>query len=420
MRKSVVEDIIVWLLYWPFWFLRILFLSSKAGELIHNGLIYSFGKLSAPQIEHERKYEMLKHATEKDGKMPSLWIRRVYLANPNYWKHTMKNIYCRRLCVGSIKRRRLARQGFVVPSRIVISLSNPDSGCNLSCQTCYAGAHSGGEMSLYLLEKILKEQEELGVYMVTLAGGEPFLYSGIWEVVKKFPKTTFFISTNATTLGEREIGWIRALGNIGLLIAIEGFEKETDEIRGKGVFEKVRKTMKACQDQGIVYVINITVTTKNFEVTLSDQFLQFLVDAGCFGISYCSYLPLGKNPKPEWQLSEDQYAELTKRGGEIFKRYPLFITIGRNGSGLVCQCDAARQNIHFLPDGRAEPCVFMQWADQRLNVATHSILEITSSYYFKKVRELTDLKIPGLIPCRFAVREIFEKILPEFGAQPSI
>jgi len=102
--------------------------------------------------------------------------------------------------------------------------------------TCYASGRKDVELPPEVFRKILVEQEGLGVYTVMISGGEPFLYPYLWEIMREFPNTTFSVATNGTLLNKEMVDEMANLGNICLVFSIEGFEEETDAVRGKGVF----------------------------------------------------------------------------------------------------------------------------------------------------------------------------------------
>lgn len=54
-------------------------------------------------------------------------------------------------------------------------LMDPTSRCNLRCTGCWAGEYKGDDLSLEVMDRVLTEAEELGIYFIVLSGGEPTL-----------------------------------------------------------------------------------------------------------------------------------------------------------------------------------------------------------------------------------------------------
>ena len=165
--REAISEIFVHLVYWLMCFFRVVFLSGKTGEKIHNLVYYSLGRLTATQPEHKRKFEMLWDGIIGKNTAFVEWQRRVYSSAPAFWKCSLKGVFARRLLVGSAWRRFLKWRGYFIPTRLIISLNSPKGGCNLHCKTCFANDGPVAEMPRALLEKILRDQEEIGVHMVT-------------------------------------------------------------------------------------------------------------------------------------------------------------------------------------------------------------------------------------------------------------
>lgn len=407
---------LLWFVVNPLYFLmlitRFLFLKSRVGQLTHNLLFYACGKLVATQPEHRRKYNLLLNGMLFKNKCVE-WQKVIYTSNPNCWKHFLKNVFAYRLIVGSVKRRYLSYKGHVVPSTIAVSLNMPGEGCNLSCKHCYAKGHEDLQMTLLLLEKIASEGENLGTFSILMLGGEPFLWPWIWEIFEKYPRTTFWVATNGTLLDRDKIRRISELGNVVPLISIEGFEKETDEMRGVGVFSKVMSAMRLCREYKLLFVVTVCVQKNNFHVVTTDQFVKMLAELRCICVNYSCYVPIGKDANKDWQISEKQSEILDEWGGHIVEHYPMFVSIGRNGTNRVSDCYAARQYIHILPDGKVEPCPFAHYSNPNLNFFKQSVLEVTGSEFFKSVRFINSLAVPGLTLCR--KNPLLEKYFKSLG-----
>jgi MoaA/NifB/PqqE/SkfB family radical SAM enzyme len=274
-------------------------------------------------------------------------------------------------------------------------------------------------MPIALFEKIIKEQEDLGIFTVFITGGEPLLYEGFWDITKKYRRTIFWTATNGTLITEKEVELMAETGNVVLNFNLDGFKKETDFMKGEGAFEKIREGIRKCQNAKLIYLATVTVSKHNFQTVASDKFIRMLVEYGFIGVNFSHYVPVGDDARPEWQISFEQSKRLDEWGKGIIKRFPIFVTIGRNGTDRVDGCFAANQYIHILPDGRIEPCPFAHWATGQ-NIKDSTILEIMDSAFIKTIREINKAGIPGLTPCRAqhikSLQEGFEKL----GAKSTI
>src|SRR5512133_1593273 len=72
-------------------------------------------------------------------------------------------------------RRRHENNGLLVPPVIIASIT---SRCNLACAGCYMHGRHGKpapEMSPAVLASVARQADELGVSVMVIAGGEPFV-----------------------------------------------------------------------------------------------------------------------------------------------------------------------------------------------------------------------------------------------------
>lgn len=419
MREIAINYFVVMPLYGIYRFLRILFLSSRIGALVHNVMFYFCGKVVATHPEHKRKFDLLWDAICGRNSF-NVWLKRVYRSHPNCWKHFLINIHVRRLVIGSIKRHILSWKGFHVPSTVSLSLNSPKEGCNLKCVHCYEMDHPEDIMPKDVARKIIAEQEKLGIYSMFILGGEAFHYDGILDLAEEFPNTAFWIATNGTLIDEMVVNRVAELGNVVLLFSIEGFKEETDAIRGEGVFEKVMQAIELCKIKKIFFIITATVTRDNFPVVASDRFVKMVVDSRCIGLNYSCYVPVGKSARPELQITDEQSEQLDAFCRDAVKKFPIFTTTGRNGTGRVSDCYAANQYIHILPSGKVEPCPFAHWIDDESNLKNNTILEVMNSRFFRGVRGMNSLGIQGLTSCRASRSNVLKEYFAQLGARPTV
>ncbi|RCW43486.1 radical SAM/SPASM domain-containing protein [Paenibacillus prosopidis] len=136
----------------------------------------------------------------------------------------------------------------VMPEVVAVKLTNR---CNLRCKHCYQWNESGYHHDMEQAEQNLDIDTEVFRRMLEetretksrlyLWGGEPLFHRNIEDILlmlENDPRETT-ICTNAYLIEKYEEALCRISPNLELLIAIEGFEKEHDLLRGKGSFSKV-------------------------------------------------------------------------------------------------------------------------------------------------------------------------------------
>jgi len=176
------------------------------------------------------------------------------------------------------KRDKLEETSFKAPWFFVIS---PTVACNLHCYGCYAHEYSRTQgLSYQTLDRILREAKELGIRFLTISGGEPFYYKDrktgqdILDLFEEHNDVFFQVYTNGTLLDDKKIERLAKLGNVAPSISVEGFKKETDERRGKGVWEKIEEARENLHQAGILEGFSITVTRENAKPEILRKVVQ--------------------------------------------------------------------------------------------------------------------------------------------------
>ncbi|MDP1629101.1 MAG: radical SAM protein, partial [bacterium] len=152
------------------------------------------------------------------------------------------------------------KYGFKPPALLALS---PTKLCNLKCLGCYSdsSAQSRQKLPFEIISRIIKEQKELwGSHFTVITGGEPFLYNDngktILNLAAEHPDTLFLVYTNGTLIDEEIAKRLTKLGNITPAISIEGFEKETDKRRGRGIHQKILRTFEYLRKSGVLFGIS--------------------------------------------------------------------------------------------------------------------------------------------------------------------
>ena len=152
------------------------------------------------------------------------------------------------------------KHGFKPPGFVTIS---PGKRCNLRCAGCYAGSSdaSAPALSFEVWDRMMEEKKKLwGSYFTVISGGEPLLYRSdgkdLFDIAKKHSDNFFLMYTNGTLIDEDMAGRLADAGNITPAISVEGFEKETDERRGKGVHKKILRAFANLRNVGVPFGIS--------------------------------------------------------------------------------------------------------------------------------------------------------------------
>jgi sulfatase maturation enzyme AslB (radical SAM superfamily) len=208
--------------------------------------------------------------------------------------------------------------GFNPPMFLLVS---PTGRCNLRCKGCYAESDPGNHASLDFdtFDRILTEKRELwGSHFTVISGGEPFLWRDhgrdLLDMVEKHDTDFFMVYTNSTLITEEVAARMAELGNITPAISVEGFEKETDARRGRGVYKKILTAFENLRTHGVPFGVSTTPTTNNWEVITSERFVDFYFEreGALYGWLF-QYMPIGRGQSLELMVKPEERVQMLKR-----------------------------------------------------------------------------------------------------------
>ncbi|NOW06638.1 radical SAM protein [Clostridium beijerinckii] len=283
--------------------------------------------------------------------------------------------------------------------------------CNLRCKTCYEWNEEGyhhnmtdqeqrQELDIDIFEKVINETKGIQSNLY-LWGGEPLVYSEFDKIsrILELENRIVAICTNGQLIHEKMDSILRLGEKLELLIAVDGFEEENDEIRGKGTFKKVLSNIKellSLRRKGVFKgkislhcVINEDMVHKLYD------FLEFFEELGidsivlCYPwyISECTSLKMDSfysenlgslnNHTPSWhafkyKLPIELYEKLLKERKRILDRtwklqvrfQPDLSEEGIHGflndkldeSLLKYNCYSVADRMEVLPNGYVSSC----------------------------------------------------------------
>jgi len=299
---------------------------------------------------------------------------------------------------------------FQVPKAILMS---PTMRCNLSCKGCYAGKYSVDEdLNFNTVDRIINEGKKMGVFFFVFIGGEPFAWPHLLKTCAKHNDCMFLIFTNGTLISERTTKIMKKLGNMIPAISIEGFEKETDERRGKNVYKRIHYTMSMLNQNKIPFGYSVTVMKKNANLVMSERFVDMMIDKGALMGWYFLYMPVGKNPDMNEMPTPLQRLQLLKQGKLIRQTKPLFFIDFWNDSPYAPGCIAGKYYLHITNKGDVEPCIYSHVAQD--NIKNKSLKEVLQSPFFRELRRRQPFNKNLFLPCMWidnpkVSRELYEK-----------
>jgi len=334
-------------------------------------------------------------------------------------QRSILNFIANILVKGEPPRQRFAREvGFDPPVLMVIS---PTMRCNLKCYGCYAGKYAKkDDLGLGTFERLLYEAEQMGIYFITISGGEPFILGeDLINILARHPQILFQIYTNGTLIDSAMAKRLSETGNIYPCISVEGFREETDARRGEGTFQKITAAMDDLREEGVVFGFSATATRENNELIVSEDFIDFYRGKGCLVGWYFHYVPVGKEPGVDFMPTAEQRVYRRDRLIKRRARHDILLADFWNDGPMVGGCLAGgRTYIHINSEGEVEPCVFAHFAVD--NIRDKPLRDILRSDFFTQIRNRQPFDDNLLRPCMIIdVPEVLREVVTICGAHPT-
>ena len=256
------------------------------------------------------------------------------------------------------------------PNFIVLS---PTQACNLNCTGCYASSdpHTSSKLPFHIVDKIVDEvRNKFHSRFVTISGGEPFMYKSegktLLDLFEKYDDVFFLVYTNGTLITPEVAERLGKSGNVTPAISVEGFEKETDARRGKGVHKKILQAFENLRNAGVPIGISVTATNENADLLMGDEFYDFYFDKQ--GVTYMwqfQLMPIGRSTHAfDMMVPPEKRVELYRKWEYLISEKQYCVADFWNSGVLVNGCIAyGRRGGYFYIDwnGNIMPCVFVPY-----------------------------------------------------------
>lgn len=318
--------------------------------------------------------------------------------NPKTMKLFVRNFGVNTVLVGIEKTRKVSRENQCnVPIAI---LMDPTTACNLNCKGCWAAEYDKTDnLSFELMDRIIIEGKDLGIYWYLYSGGEPTIRKNdLLKLAKKHQDCFFLAFTNGTLVDEEFAMALAEVGNFTLAISVEGFEAETDFRRGKGTYQKVINAMKLLKKHRVLFGISTCYHNKNTHVIGSDDFIDYMIEMGASYGWLFTYMPLGKDAIIELMSTPEQREFMFHQVRKFRETKSIFLIDFWNDGDYARGCIAGgRSYLHINANGDVEPCAFIHYSN--VNIKEVSLLESLKSPLFRQYNRKQPFNKNYLRPC---------------------
>ena len=356
------------------------------------------GKFAVSRSDKESINYYKRIINDPDNSYNKMIRKFITSTNSNCINKIVTNLILNSGLKGGQKREKYSKlYGFNVPWAILI---DPTNACNLKCKGCWAADYKkSSSLSNDLIDRVIKEGKELGIYMYIFSGGEPLMRKDdILDLCRKHNDCMFSCFTNGTFIDKKFARDLAEVGNFSPAISIEGFEKETDMRRGKGTFRKIIKAMDNLKEEKVPFGFSCCYHSKNFDVVGSEEYMDFMIEKGCTYGWYFTYIPIGKDAIIDLMATSEQRKYMYYQVRKIRETKPIFAMDFWNDGEFVNGCIAGgRRYFHISASGEVEPCAFIHFSD--VNIKDVSLIEALKSPLFEQYRLNQPFNENHLRPC---------------------
>lgn len=262
--------------------------------------------------------------------------------------------------------------------------------CLLACRHCSTSASRQGEKILGIdtVRKVIAEAKALGAAHLTLSGGEPLLYPGIWDVLayaqsQGFETTVYTSGIIASRSGPGPIagGTSRKLSKYAskVITSLHGPNAATHDYitATPGSFALSLESIRCLAKHNLVEVHMVPMKTNYRSV---GQVFALCARLGVNQVSLLRLVPQGRCLRnPQLLMSPAEYhsfrllVESLEGDGLAIRKGAPFRCLFFAAAG---SCSAGQDKVLIGPDGTVLPCEAFKFCRQGSNVKAMTLREI--------------------------------------------
>jgi MoaA/NifB/PqqE/SkfB family radical SAM enzyme len=217
-------------------------------------------------------------------------------------------------------------------------------------------------------------------------------------------------------LKEHDYKEIKKLGNIAVLVSLEGDPDCTNKRRGEGVHDRAYATLKELNKKGILNGISVTITKSNWEYWMREDIIEKYLDLGIRIGVFIEHIPVSSDNGNDLILTTQQRARFREKILEYRDTKPIYLIHSPGDEEYFGGCvSAGRGFAHITPQGDLTPCPVS-------NIATHNLTRSTlreglASPLFHEIRDNEHLLETEGLPCAlFAHPQEVDDLAKQVGA----
>jgi hopanoid biosynthesis associated radical SAM protein HpnH len=241
----------------------------------------------------------------------------------------------------------------------LVLMLEPTHLCNLACSGCgRIREYADTIQEMMSLEECLKSVDDCPAPVVTITGGEPFLYPPIYALIEEVLKRGkhIYLCTNALLL-EKALDIMNPHPNFTLNIHLDGLEETHDRIlERKGTFKTAIDAIRKAKELGFRVCTNTTIF-KETDLLEIEMLFSRLQDLGVDGLLVApgfGYEAVGEKlflERKEIERKFEQVYEMSRK--YRFYSTPMYLKFLKGEKKLEC---TPWGNPTRNPQGWKAPC----------------------------------------------------------------
>ena len=241
----------------------------------------------------------------------------------------------------------------------LVLMLEPTHLCNLACSGCgRIREYADTIQEMMSLEECLKSVDECPAPVVTITGGEPFLYPPIYALIEEVLKRGkhIYLCTNALLL-EKALDIMKPHPNFTLNVHLDGLEETHDRIlERKGTFKTAIDAIRKAKELGFRVCTNTTIF-KETDLLEIEMLFSRLQDLGVDGLLVApgfGYEAVGEKLFLERKDIERKFEQVYEMSRKYrFYSTPMYLKFLKGEKKLEC---TPWGNPTRNPQGWKAPC----------------------------------------------------------------
>ena len=228
--------------------------------------------------------------------------------------------------------------------------------CNLSCRHCgsdckaVTGQPDLPASSILNVLSGIRERHDPARITVALAGGEPLVYPGVFELGRQITELGFpwGMVTNGWAWNPDTVAAARKASMRTVTISLDGMAGAHDWLRGReGSFERAVKALRLLLAADWIQKVDVVTCVHHKNLTQLDDLRALLIELGLEAWRLFTISPIGRAADdPDLSLSRDEFRQMmawiqTQRNNEG-------ISVRYSESGFLGACDTTVRNHPFF------------------------------------------------------------------------